>query len=86
MQSCRYGGRTEAYHPTGVGVGNASFIAYGWPAFIYWTAALVLANRQSNSQFALVVHGLYFLPGLWLAGGVLLLGGAAFATAERLLR
>jgi hypothetical protein len=25
-----------------------------------------------------------FLPGLWLAGGVLLLGGAAFAVAERL--
>ena len=26
----------------------------------------------------------HFLPGLWLAGGVLLLGGAAFAVAERL--
>jgi len=25
-----------------------------------------------------------FLPGLWLAGGMLLLGGAAFAVAERL--
>jgi hypothetical protein len=25
-----------------------------------------------------------FLPGLWLAGAVLLLGGAGFAVAERL--
>jgi hypothetical protein len=170
-------------------VGKTCFIALGWPAFIYWTVALVLAYvviagfyvlrarrrgvgarilpyvvagiaalildaalwpaqqhlakayLQSHSQAAiLVVHGLnpllaiglallvlawvernwallafaavflaaallpdlysidrlladhgsvvarqwIFLPGLWLAGGVLLLGGAAFAIAERL--
>ena len=161
------------------------YIAYGWPAFIYWTAALILAylaiagfyvlkarrrgvgtrirpyviagiaglilvaalwlvqrylgHLQSRYPSALVVHGLnpllaiaialivlawverswallvfaacylvavlvnlfditpllsehgwviarqwIFLPRLWLAGGVLLLGGAGFAVAERL--
>lgn len=171
------------------GVAKTCFIAFGWPAFIYWTVALLLAYiviagfyvlrarrrgvgarirpyviagvaglildaalwpvqqalgqayvHSHNQADILVVHGLnpllaiglalfvlawverswallafavgylaaalapslysitrlledhgwvvsrqwHFLPGLWLAGGVLLLGGAGFAVAERL--
>lgn len=181
------GGRfsCDVTHGPGGQVVRTCFFSYGWPAFIYWMIALVLAyaviagfyrlrarqrgvgsrvrpyvtagiaglillaafwpvqqhlSSMRSGQVALAVHGLnpllaiglalfvlawvernwallafagcylaavllasfsdivrrlpaelgwvptrqsIFLPGLWLAGGVLLLGGAAFALAER---
>jgi hypothetical protein len=182
-------GPVTVTHGPGVlgGVSRTCFIAYGWPAFVYWLVALVLAyvviagfyvrqarrrgvgtrirpyviagvaalvvvaafwpvqqhlgHVQSGYPFDLAVHGLnpllaigvalfvlawaernwallvfaagylavtllasfsdfprklleehgwvvttrtIFLPGLWLAGAALLLGGAGFAIAERL--
>jgi hypothetical protein len=63
-----------------------------WALLVFaagYLAAALLPNLYSITRL-LAEHGWmvsrqwHFLPGLWLAGGVLLLGGAAFAVAERL--
>jgi len=60
-------------------------------AACYLAAALLtnysdLAQKLLKDQGWVVARQWIFLPGLWLAGGVLLLGAAAFAVAERLRR
>ncbi len=56
-----------------------------------YLAAALLPGLYSTTRL-LAEHGWavprewHFLPGLWLAGGVLLLGGGAFAVAERARR
>jgi hypothetical protein len=54
----------------------------------YLAVALLVSfysiDRLLREHSWVVARQWIFLPGLWLAGGVLLLGGAAFAIAERL--
>lgn len=69
-----------------------AWVERGWALLVFaagYLAAALLPNLYSITRL-LAEHGAavprqwHSLPGLWLAGGVLLLGGGAFAVAERL--
>jgi hypothetical protein len=70
-----------------------AWVERNWALLVFaacYLAAALLANFSDIARKPLedlgwvVTPQTIFLPGLWLAGGVLLLGGAAFAVAGRL--